>query len=147
MTSVFTNVIKVICFAMLAFSAQVTLSFSAEPIISYIDDQEQSEKVLGSNTGQILVVGLEKACPQVRDIVKTTNPDQITLLLADENLSTFSKQVCVDKCDLLELNNIVVACKKTNGQANCFVIGAAFQNTFHILAIDAYGQRLQDTCK
>jgi hypothetical protein len=147
MTTVFWDVTTLVCVAMLAFGAQVTSSTSAEPTINYIDDQDQSEKLLGSIMGQILVVGLEKACPQVRDIMKTTNPNEITLLLADESVSTFSKQVCAGKCDLLELNNTVVACKKANGKANCFVIGAAFQNTFHILAIDASGQRLQDKCK
>ncbi len=126
---------------------QATAPVLAEATLNYVDDQDQSEKALGLIMGQILVVGLEKACPQVRDIMKTSKPDQINLLLADENVSKFSRQECIGQCDILQMNNALVACKKMNGRENCFVIGAAFQNSFHILAVDAYAKRLQDVCK
>jgi hypothetical protein len=122
-------------------------SFSAEQTIAYVEDQDESEKALGLIMGQILVTGLEKACPQVRENMKMSPPDQITILLSDQSIAKFSNAACSGKCDMVQMNNIIASCKKLYGKPNCFIYGAGYQNKFHVLAVDAYGVKLQVTCK
>ncbi len=113
----------------------------------YVDDQDQSHRILGLGRGKVIVFGLLNACSHVRENFKTARPERIIVLLADRKLSKFSSASCVGKCDLSQMNDIIARCRQDDKIEGCVAYGAVFENKVHVLAIDGSGATLQESCK
>jgi hypothetical protein len=114
---------------------------------AYIDDDDKTHEALDVGRGKVLVTGLEKACPHLQANLKSSEPGVITLLMTNRDLTQFAAGVCEGKCGLLQMNNLLERCSTEDKLQGCVFYAGLHKKTVYVMAIDAFGKTLQESCK
>lgn len=111
-------------------------------------EEQNNELIFGAhaNMGRVLVDDLKNACHHARDVVATADPSLRTLLLADRKMTAFDAQACNGVCDQLQINNIVVRCRRERSIPDCVIYGAVYEKQVYSFSIDPKGFNLEKDC-
>jgi hypothetical protein len=114
-----------------------------------LSDENKSELVFGKSVlmGQVLVGNLKNACRHAYDLAASSSPELRVLLLADREMTAFATEACRGFCDKLQMNNIVVRCRRQSGIKGCVIYGAAFGGRVYSFSIDPTGFNLEKDCE
>ncbi len=135
--------LRVLSAMLLTLMLCVTAADSQPP-----SEEQKNVLVFGkrANMGQVLVENLANACHHTRTHTSSADPTRRTLLLADRKMTAFSAEACVGVCDRLQINNIVVRCRRDQGIAGCVIYGAVYEKRFFSFAIDPTAFDLERDC-
>lgn len=107
-------------------------------------DHDEFREIFGRTYGQYLVVGVEKACPFVRQEIAEADPEALTMLFTDETAERFYSGTCGWSCSLFAEFWLTLRCQWATGQRDCQPLAAFHQGRVYDLSIDPSGATVYD---
>lgn len=100
----------------------------------------------GPQFGLMIVLGIEKLCPHLKQHLQSEDPNQRIVLMTDENATAFHSEACVGRCDLVQANNILSRCQHDTKIKSCKFYGALYKERFYNLTFNPLGSDLHILC-
>lgn len=108
------------------------------------DEAADLKRIFGFEHHQNLIIGIEKACPFVREQMQSAPRSDLTLLMTDEGANGFHAGACDGECTLEETQRLLSACMAETGLGFCWPFAALNEGRLFDLSIDPTGAKLAD---